>query len=584
MGVQLRDHDQNETTWRLKRSAQRLSCYSMHYATCAESEGLRTACRDGRFPGIGEHDSILDIPRPRLLGIMSWYITGQTPPPTKGRRREGASETADWTADYEERAKSAELLCRPVCQPLRPLVALVLGAAARKDPAGPVQAQGLASPSRRRSAQGGSTVEQHMGAVAQWVGRVAGEMMQSREDAASLGSTAAPDRETRVRALHSHEPCYNAFLEQNSIPPPYPVAREEGRTWRRCGACRFKLTEELEPSVIPDSVLQQLQGEPPAAATRGGARGTPRPAYALCRVVREVLNVQAATPALMTAETAAALVDIGHRDPARILSLSWSFAPRLLAMLKPWGAATTAAGDEASPLLTELALRLAQCRLLTEQSLALELAEDGTETRTLPSSYLPAATGTVSHIDALDAEGRPILDEESGLPVRRQYVHVVPPQPGGDQPATPKPLQEVRTVPNKLYDLMKEAGIPHRVHLEKDDDGGGRGVATTCDHADRGRKPRSKASAGVCTFICPHSCVLGSVIMREHESQRDIWSWITNHCQRPPELIIYDNGCHLGEWVRSRQPGAARRCQFMYVQGAPSLPPLHVPHPHLRSA
>jgi hypothetical protein len=350
-------------------------------------------------------------------------------------------------------------------------------------------------------------------------------MQQEQGEGGTAGDHGAgPGWEARVAALHACHPSEDTILRQDSIPGPYPSAREQGGTWRRCKECRWKLCEELEVPCVPRDVLEQLRGEDEAPPVAGGAGGAgshgvarPRPAYALCWVARELLRAQAALPSLMTVSTAVAIVELGLGDREGLLSVCLSHAPRLVAMLEPYGAATVHTmpdgKPQASPLLAELAVRLAQTRLLVDQQLALELARrEETEVKTMPSSYMPAATGSLAHVDALDNNGTPICDPDTTLPVRRQYVRVVRQGDGPQGVATPpRPESEVGTVPDQLHAIMRGANVAPSLHLERDDlNGGGRGATETCTHADRRRKPRANATCGVCTFFCEHACVMGA--------------------------------------------------------------------------
>lgn len=51
--------------------------------------------------------------------------------------------------------------------------------------------------------------------------------------------------------------------------------------------------------------------------------------------------------------------------------------------------------------------------------------------------------------------------------------------------------------------------------------------------------------------------------MISHESQRNIWEWVRNHCRQAPELVYYDNACNLQEFILSRDPASAMGTQFM---------------------
>lgn len=525
--------------WRFRGKAERLSAYSMHFVTCADAKGLYRACQEGLFPGIsitprGGGAPVLSIPRSKLLGIASWFLTGQTPAAGKGRppgdqRRD--TETATWASSTADRIKVAALLARPVAPPLRALMTLVLLAAARHDLGGGVEADELGPPARKRQRRSarrqvtGRGAYMHLRDVAARLRHLVGEITQQEqgEGGTARDHDAGPGWEARMAALHACRPSEDAILRQDSLPGPYPSAREQGSTWRRCRECRWKLCEELEVPCVPRDVLEQLRGEaetPPAAggadATGGHGVARPRPAYALCWVARELLRAQAALPSLMTVGTAVAIVELGTGDREGLLSVCLAHVPRLLAMLEPYGAAMAHMSPDgkpvASPLLAELAVRLAQTRLLVDQQLALELARrEETEVKTMPSSYLPAATGSLSHIDALDSSGTPICDPDTTLPVRRQYVRIVRHGDGPRGVATPpRPESEVRTVPDQLHAVLQDANVAPSLHLERDDSGGGRGATETCSHADRKRKPRANATCGMCTFFCEHACVMGA--------------------------------------------------------------------------
>lgn len=192
-----------------------------------------------------------------------------------------------------------------------------------------------------------------------------------------------------------------------------------------------------------------------------------------------------------------------------------------------------------------------------------------------------------------------MYDPRTGMPLRCQYVRLVQRSADEESVAQSAAEVEVRTVPDMLYDRMIAAGVKHSVHLEPDDpDDGGRGASASCAHADRGRKPTRRATSGIATFLCEHKRIIGecgrarvpsrccphfptpptgSIVMRAHESLRDIWEWIRTHQHRPPELVYYDAACMLHQFVLARDGGSAEGCQFMCDARHSSWPSPRIP-------
>lgn len=403
--------------------------------------------------------------------------------------------------------KVAEVLALPVSSPLRPLVRLVLLAAAKL---GGTDAEPLRAAPNAGQAGGAAGVrapaqdEGRLQRVARSLAGIAQQMLAASDDPASTptprsGAAAATEEEgcTAVDRMHAKPANLPPLLEQASLPALDAEARERGGTWQRCENCVWKLGEELREAVIPDAVLAQL-----AQPGAGGAYGA---AYALVRLILELLAEQSSINCIVTSEAAKRVINLRDR-PRELSSLCRSHLPRLVIILDARGAArqqrsgegaagAPGRGGVVSPLLAELAYRVAQARLLVDQALALGLAGPPIDPTPLRHSYLPTATGSLSH-----------LPSGSDASSRAQYVRLAPDT--GQR-------EELETVPDQLYALLVQRGqrALARKHLEedkgKDRDGAGEGP---CEHADRGRgafRTGDATTSGIITFMCGHAHVLG---------------------------------------------------------------------------
>ena len=70
-------------------------------------------------------------------------------------------------------------------------------------------------------------------------------------------------------------------------------------------------------------------------------------------------------------------------------------------------------------------------------------------------------------------------------------------------------------------------------------------------------------SPGIFTMVCPHGVTLGFKIMDSPESPRIPFNILMCHFNEMPDLIIYDNACHLHLYALKREPTRFRNTRFM---------------------
>jgi hypothetical protein len=69
---------------------------------------------------------------------------------------------------------------------------------------------------------------------------------------------------------------------------------------------------------------------------------------------------------------------------------------------------------------------------------------------------------------------------------------------------------------------------------------------------------------GTVAFYCvEHQFCIGFVVLDEPESPRTIYEVLMTRFVNLPELVIYDNGCNLSEYILNRLPFFARRMRIM---------------------
>ena len=73
----------------------------------------------------------------------------------------------------------------------------------------------------------------------------------------------------------------------------------------------------------------------------------------------------------------------------------------------------------------------------------------------------------------------------------------------------------------------------------------------------------NKLSPGVFTMVCPHGCCLGFYLIDSPESPNVPFNMLMYHFNEMPSLIIYDNCCHLHNYILKREPKRFSNTRFM---------------------
>lgn len=351
------------------------------------------------------------------------------------------------------------------------------------------------------------------------------------------------------------------LLRLSTSQAPVPSARAGERSLRRCKLCRWwKLTEEVPAPSVPQRVLDDL-------------RSRLRACTALVSLVRDLLMPQSSLFTLMGGEVAARIV--GLLAPASngtgveatpltarriVLRIVREAAPRLFEYFR--GVHDAGEGGSASALLCEVALRVAQTRILLEQHFGLHLhpADADVERISLPGSHLPAVSGVHAYFDCQSSNApsrshgeharsgkgqlQPGAAQDSGAPsadagarragtglVVRQFVTVYKERDplrlpravlcahgidegggSGDGSAAEAQAVEVVPIPHLLWNLLPYGA--RGLHIDKDKAVGGRQRrkedGTQDSLADHRRKPHTRMTAGIFVFFCEHAEVSGA--------------------------------------------------------------------------
>jgi hypothetical protein len=72
-----------------------------------------------------------------------------------------------------------------------------------------------------------------------------------------------------------------------------------------------------------------------------------------------------------------------------------------------------------------------------------------------------------------------------------------------------------------------------------------------------------KFTGGIMVFWCPHSICYGFHMIEGKESARDVMAAIMSHWERAPDMIIYDDACHLMDYCHAREWGFFKDTIFL---------------------
>jgi len=70
-------------------------------------------------------------------------------------------------------------------------------------------------------------------------------------------------------------------------------------------------------------------------------------------------------------------------------------------------------------------------------------------------------------------------------------------------------------------------------------------------------------AAGILTAFCEHGICLGFSLMRNHESPNMPFTILLTRFPKAPEIVIYDNSCHLLSYCLNRQPNHFKNTLFL---------------------
>lgn len=448
------------------------------------------------LPGRGDEQgsALLSLPHSKFVDAARALVSGCDGPTKEGQWVRGNLTTITKAM----RLKVAGLASEAVAPPLRGLVRLVLAAGAHVAP--------LRDPTEATEP---ATVFEYIVTVGGHVPHVAACVLRQRAAMQQRGSGHWSGHNGAAQHLHkegAHDP--DILGLQSALDDPFAPdlsKRASKASTMRCSACRWKLCEEIEAPGIPTAVLEQLQ-----ASRHAG--------IALAEMVNELLRPVASIPALMTSAAASNIVAAcACGNMQTVLALMHSHAPRLLAFFKPYHVHSAGTGQTASPLLGEVAFRVAQTRLLVRQQFAVHLQPPQTSVERihLPRSYLPHVTGVLAFSGRGAGGGHYVTVYCAGSGAAELGDGVAE---GGSRP---QPRREVPAVPVLLHQRMKDAKIRpaviklHVTTSSFDNSGAGRGRVDAAEDASGGvtdhRKRKGDTTVGVCTFLCEHARILGTL-------------------------------------------------------------------------
>ena len=146
------------------------------------------------------------------------------------------------------------------------------------------------------------------------------------------------------------------------------------------------------------------------------------------------------------------------------------------------------------------------------------------------------------------------------------------------------PQQDISSL---LSDLLISIKDPFRIPLPRDDSYGvpatvdGMKLAFLPNHPPcRGRatykankdnsnecnkesRKHKRLSPGVFTMVCPHGICLGFQLMDSQESPKVPFNMLMYHFDKMPSLIIYDDCCHLHNYILKREATRFSNTRFM---------------------
>ena len=74
---------------------------------------------------------------------------------------------------------------------------------------------------------------------------------------------------------------------------------------------------------------------------------------------------------------------------------------------------------------------------------------------------------------------------------------------------------------------------------------------------------RSHVTGGVFTLLCPHGVVYAFFIIDRAEGRDELYSFLVQHFQSAPRVVIYDFACAAHEFALNRAPAFFARTQFV---------------------
>lgn len=80
-------------------------------------------------------------------------------------------------------------------------------------------------------------------------------------------------------------------------------------------------------------------------------------------------------------------------------------------------------------------------------------------------------------------------------------------------------------------------------------------VSARSSRKKKGAKHRTNWSKGLLVIACPHRVIYGTMVLLDHESPRDVATFLYTRVPRSqlPRIFVYDNACKLFEWVARRE-------------------------------